>query len=361
MTASSPPIDAEQRFHQAFARFDPTRPVQVFTHNDADGLSAGALFARGFQRLGREFRMRVFGRGENPWSSETRDEFANSDFGGLIVADLGCRAGAVLTGVPTIIVDHHVPTGHGAEAAVITGYGMDPIPSASLLAFQCVRALGTKDDLLWLAAVGLLGDYGDKAPFAELADAKKRYTASALRELTSLVNAPRRSATGDAAPALDLLLKAESPKDALSGRYPESARLQAARDEVKAAVEVAKRVPPRVSGDVALISLDSPCQVHPLVAQAWRMRLKDKIVIAANRGFRPGWVHFACRSATGRNLINFLREVAPPNADENYGNGHEQATGGALRDEDWPLFLRGIGFDADGRRAVTVPNTKAAA
>ena len=336
-------------FAEAFAAFDPARPVLVLTHNDADGLSAGALFARCFNRLGRAWGIRILGRGENPWSEAMRAELAGLDIGGLIVADLGLREGAVKPGTPTIVVDHHVPTGGAGDAAVISGYGEDPIPTTSLLAWRCAGALGPADDWLWLAAVGLIGDLGEKAPFAELAAAKKGHPAAALRETTSLVNAPRRTGGGDARPAFDLLMKAEGAKDVLSGRHAETAVLQAAREEVKAAMEVAKRAPPRVAGDVALIGLDTPCQVHPLVAQAWRTRLKDKIVIAANHGYRPGWVHFATRSATGRNLITFLREVAPPNIDENYGNGHEQATGGALRTADWPVFLRNIGFGADGR------------
>ena len=207
------------------------------------------------------------------------------------------------------------------EATVITGFGDDPVPTSSLLAFWCAGALTNVEDLLWLAAVGLVGDLGDKAPFPELAEARKRCTATALRELVSLVNAPRRAAAGEAASALALLLAADGPKEALSGQHRELDDLRAAREEVKAAVEAGKRVAPRVRGDVALILLDSPCQIHPLVAQAWRLRLKDKLVIAANRGFRPGWVHFALRSATGRDLIAFLREQAPPGADENYGGG----------------------------------------
>ena len=104
----------------------------------------------------------------------------------------------------------------------------------------------------------------------------------------------------------------------------------------------AKRVAPLVRGDVALIRLDTPCQVHPLIAQQWRGRLKDKIVIAANRGYRPGWVHFAARSATGRDLIAFLAEHRPAGADTRYGNGHAQATGGALRLADWNAFVTGL-------------------
>ena len=336
------PSDAGRRFSEAFATFDPVHPVVLLTHNDADGLSAGALFKRGLDRLGRACDIRIVGRGENPWSESIRRDLAGQAMGGLIVADLGVRGGPLRPGVPTIIVDHHVPTGH-PDAEVITGYGLDPVPTTSLLAFRCMTALTEVDDLLWLAAVGLVGDLGDKAPFEELGQARSRYTAAAMRELVSLVNAPRRTSRGDAAPAFALLMRAASPKDAIGGGYREAEALQTARDEVKIAMEAGKRVPPRVRGDVALITLDTPCQIHPLVAQAWKSRLKDKIVIAANVGFRPGWVHFAARSGTGRNLIDFLREVAPPSADENYGSGHEQATGGALRAEDWPVFLHNIG------------------
>jgi single-stranded-DNA-specific exonuclease len=93
-----------------------------------------------------------------------------------------------------------------------------------------------------------------------------------------------------------------------------------------------------------LIRFQSPCQIHPLVAQQWRGRLKDKIVLAANTGYRPGWVHFAARTASGTNLIQFLKEHRPQGADENYGSGHVQATGGALRPADWNAFVVGLGF-----------------
>ncbi len=339
----------ENLFREAVAAFDADRPVLIMTHNDADGLSAGALFARMFGQLGQAHAVRLVGRGENPWSSAMREAYAGAAPGGLIVADLGLREGEVLPGVPTIVVDHHVPSGAAGGATIITGFGADPIPSTSLLAYRCVATMVGADPWLWLAAIGLIGDYGDKAPFPELASAKARYTATALREATSLVNAPRRTAGGDAAPALALLMAADSPKDAISGRHAATATLRAAREDVKAAVEVGKRVGPRVHGDVALIHLDTPCQIHPLIAQAWRTRLKDKIVIAANHGYREGWVHFAARSATGRDLIAFLRGVAPPGADEAYGNGHEQATGGALRLEDWRAFLRNLGVqDREG-------------
>jgi single-stranded-DNA-specific exonuclease len=321
--------------------------VLILGHNDADGLSASALLARALGRRAHPVRVRILGRGENPWSEAMRTELSDALVGGLIVADLGVREGEILPRAETVVIDHHVPTGTPGAATVISGFHMDPVPTSSLLAYWCAASLAGVDDLLWIAALGIIGDMAEKAGFPELEDARKRYGITALREATALLNAPRRGSSGDATPALDLLMKAGGPKEILSGEHPETALLQGARDEVKRELEAAKRVPPNVKGNVALISLNSPCQIHPLVAQAWRGRLRNNIVLAVNTGYRPGWIHFAARTALDLDLIAFLRDNAPPGADENYGGGHVQATGGALRPEAWNMFVGKLGFGPD--------------
>jgi single-stranded-DNA-specific exonuclease len=226
----------------------------------------------------------------------------------------------------------------------ISGNGLDPEPTSALLAWWAARALGDQSDLLWLAAIGLIGDMADELSFPELAEAQARWGKTALRDATSLINAPRRTAMADAGPALRLLLTADGPKRITKGDDADAEALHAAKAEVRAAMDEGKRVPPLVAGDVALIRLNSPCQIHPLIAQQWRGRLKDKIVIAANRGYRPGWVHFAARSASGRDLIAFLAAHRPAGADGRYGNGHAQATGGALPIAVWNEFIAGLGL-----------------
>jgi single-stranded-DNA-specific exonuclease len=196
-------------------------------------------------QAGRPPNLRVLGRGENPWSTTMAAELAARSSGGLIVADLGLRAQAVRPGTPTVVIDHHVPTGDAGGAVLISGYRLDPTPATSLLAWWCAAGLGPVDDLLWLAAIGIIGDLGDKAPFPALAEARRRYGATVLREAVSLLNAPRRAGHGDAAPALALLLKADGPKDIVAGAHPETALLRAARDEVQAALAEGRRAPPR--------------------------------------------------------------------------------------------------------------------
>ncbi|WP_265500563.1 hypothetical protein [Paracoccus beibuensis] len=294
-------------------------------------------------RDGRNSVVRILGKGENPWSPDLRGELEEQRAGCLIVTDLGVREGEILPGVPTVLIDHHVPTGTPGEAVVISGNGWSPEPTSSLLAYWCAKAVGPADDLLWLAALGLIGDLAD-GDFPELAEAQARYGKTALRDAVSLVNAPRRTASADAGPALALLLTCTSPKELVKGDHRETALLRAAKAEVAAALDSVKRVGPKVRDRVALIRFSSPCQIHPLVAQSWRGRLKDKIVLAVNTGYRPGWVHFAARTATATNLLSFLADNRPPGAGAEYGSGHIQATGGALRPADWNDFAASIGF-----------------
>jgi len=341
---ADPRAAARGAMADALTRFDRDRPVLVAGHFDADGLAATAILVRALRAAGRRAEARIVGKAETPWDEPFRSGLADARPGGLIVTDLGTRLEPVLPGCPTVIVDHHVPTGMADGTTVISGNGLSPEPTSALLAWWAAGALGDVGDLRWLAALGLIGDMAEETGFPELVEAQARWGKTALRDATALVNAPRRTAAADASPALALLMTGDGPKAITKIDSPERQALLDARAEVREAVEAARRVAPRVAGDVALIRFHSGCQIHPLIAQQWRGRLKDKIVLAANTGYRPGWVHFAARSATGRDLIAFLAEHRPSGADGRYGNGHAQATGGALRLADWNRFVADIGF-----------------
>ena len=339
---SDPRLAARDAFATALDGFDRDRPVLVLGHFDADGLSAVAILVRALTAAGWRVTPRITGKGETPWDPAFAATLGAP--GGLIVTDLGTRAEPVLPGVPTVVIDHHLPTGTPDGATTISGNGLKPEPTSALLAWWAAAALGDQEDLLWLAALGLIGDMADEAGFPELARAQQRWGKTALKGAVSLVNAPRRTAAADASPALALLLRGEGPKIVTKEPGIERDVLIAAKAEVKEAVEAARRVAPTIRGDVALIRFHAAQQIHPLIAQQWRGRLKDKIVLAANTGYRNGWVHFAARSARGDNLVDFLAGHRPPGADSRYGNGHAQATGGALTPADWNAFVRGLGF-----------------
>ncbi len=337
--------------------------VHVLCDSDADGLPAGALLVRalgaaGFGEVTSETRR----KGESAWRAEVLERVREFGPEALIVADLGSRPGALLPGVPTLLLDHHVPTGVPEGAVLLTGYGRGAVggdgkdvPTTGLMAWWCARALvgeRVADPWLWLAGISLLSDLGDKAAFGELAEAKRRFGGGALREATSLLNAPRRSATGDGSAALRLLLQADGPKEVLSGAIGETAELLRAKEEVGAALRAARKLPPRFSrkareelgADLVAVRMETPCQVHPLVAMQWRSRFPKSVVFGVNTGYREGWVHFSGRAPAGVNLIAWLGAHRPAEADDRYGNGHDQAAGGALPVEVWNRWAEEVGF-----------------
>ena len=344
---------ARERTREFFAALPRTSRIVVFCHFDADGLGAGAVFGRALPRLGfTDVRVVPSGRGENAFTDRARDRLRALEPDALVVTDLGVNREGVLEGVPTLYVDHHRPDGEPDDATIVLGYGWEPIPASAWLAYEILRPLAEIDDLSWIAAVGTISDLGDKAPWDELPALRKRWTAKWLREAVSSVNAARRASAFDIDTPLDLLMAAEHPRELAEGDSPPVERLRAYRAEVQAELAEARKRAPLFSATLpwALVPLDSPCQIHPLIAQQWRGRLGDRAVIAANRGYLPGIVAFSARtSAPGMVLPEMLRAIDIGPVGPEFGRGHDQASGGQLPTAQFNRLMVGLGFDERAR------------
>lgn len=351
---SSPLSELVEPFPAFADRFRPGRPVAVLCHSDCDGLAAGVILAKAFERTGHTVAVEITGKGGSAWGPDVAPRLSRHDPQALVVADLGCRIEPVLPGVPTAFVDHHRPEGIAPHSLLVTGYGLDPTPTSSQLSWECGKRIADGSDLDWVAAIGVISDLGDGSEL--IAEVRKRHKLTHLRDATALLNAARRSATGDARPAFDLLMKADGPKAVLSGEHPETEQLKERKAEVTAAFNAGKRAAPKVSpaSNVALIRVHSPCQIHPMIVQSWRTRLAKNIVMVANTGYVPGQVNFTVRSAVDVNLLDFLRDHAPPDPGPNYGHGHDKATGGALQFDQWNLFITALGFGPEALAETTV-------
>ncbi len=344
-----PALPAAERTFQAFVAGlkGGIRPA-ILSHSDADGVCAGAILYTALQRADvPQVELVLTGKGEHAYTGGTRERLEELAPAVLFVVDLGCKDEAVLPGVPTLFIDHHRPLGIPADGILISSYTWEPIPNASLLVWWLCSTIAPVEDLEWVAALGTLSDLGDKAPYALLPRAKKRYAAKWLREATTLINAARRSAAHDTETALRAVLNSSHPRQVAAEDTPEGALLWTYRREVKLAFDEGKRAAPVFSGEVALVRVSSPCQVHPLVAQIWRTRLPKYIVIVANEGYLPGGVVFSARSSGQHNLLDFFRSVDLDIAEGYFGYGHDQASGGLIPAAAWNELLRQLGFDRD--------------
>jgi single-stranded-DNA-specific exonuclease len=345
----TPTLDAARHAFSAFIDLLSRDTRTVALHDsDADGVTAGVVWQRAFERAGFAQAVRVVpDRERNAWTAANKERVRACLPESLFVLDLGSQPQPIIENVPTCFIDHHRPEGAPPAATLISAYTWNPIPNTSLLVWELCATITDTSDLDWIAAIGTLSDCGDNAPFEMLAAAKRKYKAKYLKEATVLINAARRGSTYDPEAAARALLQHAEPQELVSSDADEVRQLRFAREEVKAAMNEAKKAAPVFSGRVALLRMSSPCQIHPLIAQIWRSRLPRYIVIAANDGYLPGRVNFSARSAAGVSVLDFLREIELSEGEGFHGHGHDQASGGSLPFERWNELLAKLGFSTE--------------
>jgi single-stranded-DNA-specific exonuclease len=143
----------------------PRREVQLFHHNDSDGLSSGAILTRAFERAGFAIKRHCL---EKPYPALLQKVYAQE--GGIIVfADFAGRIAPILSDLNrgrnlTLILDHHVaqastdPKVHNLDPCL---YGLkgdrDISGSTTCYLFACTLD-PANNDLAYLAAIGAVGD-----------------------------------------------------------------------------------------------------------------------------------------------------------------------------------------------------------
>jgi single-stranded-DNA-specific exonuclease len=315
--------------------------VIVAPHGDVDGLASGVLAIRALERIGATPIVCLPGKGEHVHTPAMRTRLAALDAAGLIVLDMGSRAGPIVRGLPTIVLDHHDAQHVPDEVVYVSAAGHEPVAPTALLAYEVLRALAPLDDLAWLAWMGVVGDLGINHPFAAELPVT-RYRKTHVQKAVSLVNAARRAGNYRPEIALEVLLAAREPIEIARGTTPGVDELVACREEVSAELARVARTAPKLIGDVAVIRFSSPAQIHPLIATRWTTRLAPRIVLAANDGYLPGRVNFAMRSASSTDLLAFLRNLGLGDVEGEFANGHPRATGGSIPPSEFDRLLRAL-------------------
>lgn len=338
--------NARERFAAFVRALDRASRTVAVHDSDADGVTAAVVWQKAFERLGFSSLHRVVpSRLRDAWSADNKRLIADAAPEALFALDLGSRSEVLVPEVPVCIVDHHRPDGVADGATLISGYDWDPIPNTSLLLFDLCAALTDISDCDWIAAIGVISDLGERAPFALLDATKKKYGGKWLREAATLVNAARRASRYQPETAVRALLDHASPRELVESQSDELRELRAAREEVQEAMYWAKKAAPVFAGKVALVRVHSACQIHPVIAQIWRGRLPKYIVIVANDEYLPGRVNFSARSSGDESALDFLRSIELSPGEGSYAHGHDHATGGSLEVERWNELLRKIGFE----------------
>ena len=328
----------------------------IVPDKDADGLSSGVILYRTLTTLGLDpslIEVHLVQKGSTIHTQLERDAMAARDPAYVIVLDQGSIKAPPVVDLPSaksLIIDHHLSDHFPEGAQVVSACHYPPVSTSSLLTYEICKSLhpNIASDCAYLACIGTHGDLGNTLkwapPFPDMRETLKTYTKKSINDAVSLVNAPRRTAKYDVITAWTALLASKDPKELLS-----NGRLQSARAEINEEVEMNTHTPPKFSADgrVAVLRINTPAQVHPVIATRWAGYLNSKaleIVLCANSGYLPGMVNFSCRIARCArsrdppvNIIESLKAAADLSTDglkerlgESFARGHKEASGGIV-------------------------------
>jgi nanoRNase/pAp phosphatase (c-di-AMP/oligoRNAs hydrolase) len=363
-----------------------SKKTLIVPDKDADGLCSGVTLYRTLVALGLDpalISVHLIKKGTNIHDESERAAMAAKKPGHSIVLDQGSRAAPPVVDDPntkSLILDHHLSDEFPKNAVVASACHYPPVATTSLLTYEICKTLEPTiaESCAYLCCIGTHGDLGNALkwapPFPNMSSCFKVHTKKSINDAVSLLNAPRRTAKFDVITAWNALMASTGPKDLLS-----NTRLQAARAEINAEVELNTHTAPKFSQDgrIAVLRIHSAAQVHPVIATRWAGYLNSKaleIVMVANSGYIAGMVNFSCRIARCArnndppvNIIESLKSAADLSTDglrekmgENFARGHKEASGGVVPMEAFEEFMKllKVGEKPDRKEGDDSPATK---
>src|ERR1044071_5428446 len=120
----TPTFDVARHAFNAFVDSLARDERTVALHDsDADGVSAGVVWQRVFERAGFSQALRVIpDRERNAWTKTNKERVRACAPAGLFVLDLGSQPEPIIENVPTCFIDHHRPEGVPPETTLISAY-----------------------------------------------------------------------------------------------------------------------------------------------------------------------------------------------------------------------------------------------
>ena len=135
--------------------------VYIFSHHDADGISAAVILAKAMMRAGKEFKVTLF----STLNDENFDIVKNCGARCIIIADMGASyvEGLDAMSADVIVLDHHKGYAEAKRIHHINphSYGIDGMSSGCGASMAMLFALQMSEknwDMLNVAFAGMVGD-----------------------------------------------------------------------------------------------------------------------------------------------------------------------------------------------------------
>ena len=150
-----------------FLSIDSNKPIAVYSHYDADGISSAAIIAKVLNALDKKFFLRILKNLDKEIINEIKKE--SNNYACIIFLDFGSNFLRELSNfnIPVFIIDHHRIEGEKKGNVEIINYRFfsdDYETSSSVLVYYFAISLKPqlKKELQKIALLGLIGDNLDR-------------------------------------------------------------------------------------------------------------------------------------------------------------------------------------------------------
>ena len=320
-------------------------------HSDLDGMCSAALMLRffgGFELIPREGPM-------------MEDKFvralAERKPSVMVVLDIPIdqewRKVELLQkqvpGMRLAVIDHHVPEkdlGKGGNVHMNPRFGGDLYIPASCMVYRLLEELGCDvKPFVWIAAMGVIGDYGIEDCRGLLRECESRYPGSIGKDpmksrikdlgdhvMASVILHGQKGVSR----STELLLKAGSYEDIRGNKYFSACGEKVAAELRRILADFEKRKKEHPGLDLIVYRLQSRLNVASTVSTIVAAKHPDKIIIIEK--ISGGWVKVSARYQAGDISLNALMKETV--AGIGSGGGHPKAAGGLVARKDIGEFER---------------------
>lgn len=336
--------ELSKKLFENFSLIKKNDKITILTHVDSDGVSAGAILYKVLLNEGyKNLDLLYPGKGENGYSENIKKKLTEYNPDILFILDLGSYPVELNNIKKIILIDHHKPEGVPKNGLLLSSFPPPPYISTSYLAFLLLSEnnLKPKD---YLGLIGEIGDYGLDVDAPYFNEYVKKYKKKEVSLVSSLVNSARRVKEFDIETSFNYLINSENFGDLLIDSILKR-KLMEYKEVIKEEVDRWKKIKPKFIKNIAIIEINSPHLIHPIIAQIWRNILDKYIIICANFSYIPNKVAFSMRTSLNISLLSFIRKYLEPSIEEDLGFGHERATGGIVEFNRWFDLIKKIESD----------------
>lgn len=309
----------------------------LFYHRDCDGVCAAALWLRFFTDF--EAMPREGPRMDNRFVKHVVDQ--DPDL--LVFIDLPVdqewkRVEKMLDSLPDtriLIIDHHIvekDLNSGRILHINPKLKKDVYLPAAFLVYRILEQLGEDvEELDWVAALGVVGDYG----FEDCGDFLDAIGIKNLDKGTELVSAAiTLKGLKGADIVLKLLLASDSYREFLQAKTLGLWKKYVDREFRDVISDFKKEREEHKDANLVIYIIKSRLNFVSVVATHFSEKLPDKVILIGKKG-RYGW-KLSVRNQSGEVNVGDLAKKCAKGIGS--GGGHKKAAGGIVKD--WEKFKR---------------------